>query len=85
MQQEFQSSPGTLTGCDYDTLAADMGMTEFQSSPGTLTGCDARIRAQGVLDGQFQSSPGTLTGCDDVRHRYLLRRGQLSFNPHPAR
>ncbi len=65
----FQSSPGTLTGCNQVYALDTSPTTKFQSSPGTLTGCNVpRIGAVDVVSG-FQSSPGTLTGCNHGGNR----------------
>ncbi len=60
----FQSSPGTLTGCNSLGRRSGADSTPFQSSPGTLTGCNGAGFGAGSGTGMFQSSPGTLTGCN---------------------
>ncbi len=64
MLYEFQSSPGTLAGCNTAATTPLTDATLFQSSPGTLAGCNCvGSWGEGAL-GVFQSSPGTLAGCN---------------------
>ncbi len=62
----FQSSPGTLTGCDEGKgyVAACLARVSILTRhadrvrPHDISGCLATYK--------FQSSPGTLTGCDSL-------------------
>ncbi len=79
----FQSSPGTLAGCNDQRTQDIERLQQFQSSPGTLAGCNGQSFATMAPQKRFNPHPARWPGatCCPAAHR----RGDSGFNPHPAR
>ena len=80
---KFQSSTGSVAGCNLAYLRAFVGAREFQSSTGSVAGCNRMPPT--LISGipRFQSSTGSVAGCNCVTVMFT-RFPPWCFNPQPA-
>ncbi len=82
----FQSSPGSVAGCD---ALRGSGTRPARAGVSILTRLGGRVRPHNGTDSRqieyaFQSSPGSVAGCDTPSPPSAPARTSC-FNPHPAR